>query len=44
MAMSFATLGLKTPIVIDDPMVVKKSFPDFWKILNNLNFEITKTN
>ena len=44
MAMSFATLGLKTPIVIDDPLVVKKSFPDFWKILNNLNFEITKTN
>lgn len=31
MAMSFAVLGLHTPMVIQNPECVKKSFPDFWE-------------
>jgi len=31
MAMAFAPLALKVPIAIDDPLVVTKSFPTFWK-------------
>ena len=33
MAMSFAPLALKVPIVIEDAEVVSKSYPDFWKDL-----------
>lgn len=36
-AMSFAVAGLKTPgIVIQDERCVEKSFPDFWKVFENL--------
>nr|WP_311459842.1 3-phosphoshikimate 1-carboxyvinyltransferase [uncultured Capnocytophaga sp.] len=31
MAMSFAPLALKIPIIINDMEVVEKSFPDFWE-------------
>ncbi len=31
MAMAFAPLALKTPIIIKNPSVVDKSYPDFWK-------------
>ena len=31
MAMAFAPLALKTPIIINDVEVVEKSFPDFWE-------------
>ena len=44
MAMSFASLGLKTPIIIKNPNVVGKSFSDFWDILKDLKFEISKVN
>ena len=44
MAMSFAPLGLKTPIIINNPNVVGKSFSDFWDILKDLKFEISKVN
>lgn len=30
MAMAFAPLALKVPIQIEDPMVVSKSYPNFW--------------
>jgi len=36
-AMSFALLGLVMPgMVIDDPAVVSKSFPGFWRLLSSL--------
>ena len=38
MAMSFALLGLKMEIDILEPDVVGKSFPDYWKILEQLGF------
>jgi 3-phosphoshikimate 1-carboxyvinyltransferase len=30
MAMSFAVIGLKSPLIIDDPGCVSKTFPSFW--------------
>jgi len=36
MAMAFAPLVLKTPIIIEETDVVSKSFPDFWKCLEYL--------
>ena len=40
MAMSFAPLSLKIPLQIKDYKVVSKSYPNFWKDLVNLNFNI----
>ncbi|MDR9457966.1 MAG: 3-phosphoshikimate 1-carboxyvinyltransferase [Salegentibacter sp.] len=40
MAMAFAPLGLKVPFEIEDAMVVSKSYPDFWKDLEKLGFNI----
>ncbi|WP_335964582.1 3-phosphoshikimate 1-carboxyvinyltransferase [Galbibacter sp. PAP.153] len=42
MAMAFAPLALKVPIVVNDAEVVSKSYPDFWKDLEQLSFSITK--
>ena len=39
MAMAFAPLAIKVPIIIDDAEVVSKSYPNFWKDLTNLGFE-----
>ncbi len=39
MAMAFAPLALKVPILIEDAGVVSKSYPDFWKDLKVLGFE-----
>jgi len=39
MAMSFAPLALLNEIKIENPGVVEKSFPDFWRELKNLGFE-----
>ena len=33
MAMAFAPLALKIPIIINDMEVVEKSFPDFWEFI-----------
>jgi 3-phosphoshikimate 1-carboxyvinyltransferase len=30
MAMAFAPLALKVPIIIENAEVVSKSYPDFW--------------
>lgn len=41
MAMSFALLGSVTPgIVIEDPAVVQKSFPDFWDTLESCGVRV----
>jgi len=37
MAMAFAPLAVKTPISIENPEVVSKSYPDFWKDWNSLS-------
>lgn len=40
MAMAFAPLALKTTLNINDAGVVSKSYPDFWKDLEILGFDI----
>ena len=41
MAMAFAPLALLYPeIKIENPPVVKKSYPDFWNDLKIMGFEI----
>ena len=42
MAMAFAPLALKTSIVIEDAMVVSKSYPTFWEDLKSVGFQIIK--
>ena len=42
MAMSFAPLSLLTPIKINNPEVVTKSYPNFWNDLESLGFDILK--
>jgi 3-phosphoshikimate 1-carboxyvinyltransferase len=42
MAMAFAPLGLLTSFTINEADVVSKSFPDFWKNLCTLGFNIDK--
>lgn len=42
MAMAFAPLALKTPIIIEDAEVVSKSYPTFWNDLESIGFKITK--
>ena len=44
MAMSFAPLSLINSIIINDPMVVTKSYVSFWDHLEELGFEILKNN
>jgi 3-phosphoshikimate 1-carboxyvinyltransferase len=38
MAMAFAPMALKTGLIINDAMVVSKSYPDFWQDLEALGF------
>lgn len=40
MAMAFAPLALKVPIIIENAEVVSKSYPDFWEDLKTLGFAI----
>ncbi len=40
MAMAFAPLGMLGTARIEDPMVVAKSYPDFWEDLRQLGFMI----
>jgi len=41
MAMIFATLALVVgEVVIDDPLVVGKSYPAFWEDLKILGFDV----
>lgn len=41
MAMAFAPLGMKLPIVINNAEVVSKSFPTFWDDLQILGFAVS---
>lgn len=38
MAMAFAPLALRVPIIIENAEVVSKSYPDFWEDLKKLSF------
>lgn len=40
MAMAFAPVALHKPVIVDSPEVVSKSYPDFWKDLKTVGFEI----
>jgi 3-phosphoshikimate 1-carboxyvinyltransferase len=42
MAMAFAPLALKVPIIIENAEVVSKSYPDFWEDLRSLGFNSTE--
>ena len=42
MAMAFAPLALKSSIIIEDAMVVSKSYPTFWNDLKTIGFNISK--
>ncbi|GAA4799174.1 3-phosphoshikimate 1-carboxyvinyltransferase [Litoribaculum gwangyangense] len=42
MAMAFAPLALKVPVIIEDSGVVSKSYPTFWDDLKSIGFEITQ--
>lgn len=41
MAMAFAPLALKVPIIIENAEVVSKSYPDFWDDMKKLDFIIS---
>lgn len=41
MAMAFAPLAMKGQIKIEEPDVVVKSYPDFWKDIGSLGFEVS---
>jgi len=42
MAMAFAPLALKVPIIIKDAEVVSKSYPGFWEDLKSIGFQMDK--
>ncbi len=42
MAMAFAPLALKVPIIIEEAEVVSKSYPSFWEDLNSIGFAISE--
>lgn len=44
MAMAFAPLALKVPIIIENAEVVSKSYPDFWVDLARLGFQTLEIN
>ncbi len=43
MAMAFAPLALKVGFLVNDAMVVSKSYPNFWEDLAKVGFGIAKT-
>jgi 3-phosphoshikimate 1-carboxyvinyltransferase len=44
MAMAFAPLALRVPIIIENAEVVSKSYPDFWVDLARLGFQTIEMN
>ena len=44
MAMAFAPLALKVPIIINDAKVVSKSYPTFWEDLQSIGLDIIESN
>ena len=41
MALAFAPLALRGPLALENPAVVRKSFPQFWAELEGVGFQIT---
>lgn len=44
MAMAFAPLAIFGKILIEDPFVVEKSYPEFWNDLSKIGFLVKKVN
>jgi len=45
MAMAFAVAGARIPdVIIENPGVVSKSFPEFWRMLKKAGVKITNKN
>jgi len=42
MAMAFAPLSLKVPLIIEHAEVVSKSYPDFWNDLQHIGIQVSK--
>jgi len=42
MAMAFAPLALKVPIIIENAEVVSKSYPDFWEDMKSIGYQISE--
>ena len=42
MAMAFAPIALQKPVIIDEPAVVSKSYPDFWEDFKKMGFIINE--
>ncbi len=42
MAMALAPLALRFPVIINDALVVTKSYPKYWVDLQKLGFEVTR--
>jgi 3-phosphoshikimate 1-carboxyvinyltransferase len=42
MAMAFAPLALKVPIIIEEAQVVSKSYPSFWEDLKSIGFQMSE--
>ncbi len=42
MAMAFAPLTLKRELIINEAEVVSKSYPNFWKDLENIGFQVSE--
>ncbi|MBA9075654.1 3-phosphoshikimate 1-carboxyvinyltransferase [Rufibacter quisquiliarum] len=40
MAMAFAPLALKQPVIIEEPKVVRKSYPRYWEELQKAGFQV----
>ena len=42
MAMAFAPMAMLHPLLIEDPMVVTKSYPQYWDHLRQVGFEVVE--
>lgn len=42
MAMAFAPLALKVPLIINNAEVVSKSYPDFWEDMKSIGFQMSE--
>ena len=42
MAMAFAPLAIRVPIIIENAEVVSKSYPDFWEDMKKLGYNVSE--
>ena len=40
MALAFAPISMQQSVIINNPQVVTKSYPSFWKDLQNAGFDV----